>query len=143
MSTDFHQLPHEGIRSLVPYVPGKSIEALAHEKGISNIIKLASNENPLGCSPIALSAVRNMTSHLVATYPSPLHHEILPKLADKLNVAVNQLFLSNGSDHLFSILLNCFALHTNKHILTHEYAFSSYTIQANSMNIPVHTVTIH
>ncbi len=71
MSIDFQQLPHAGIRSLIPYVPGKSIEELAKEKGITDIIKLASNENPLGCSPLALSAIQTMSSHYIATYHRP------------------------------------------------------------------------
>lgn len=142
MPVVFKQLPHEGVRSLVPYKPGKSIEELAKEQGISDIIKLASNENPLGCSPLALSALRNMSSQHIATYPSPINHALMPTLADKLKVGVEQLFVSHGSDHIFGLLLNCFALHNNKHILTHEYAFSTYAIQANTYNIPIVEVPI-
>ncbi len=143
MSIDFQQFPHSGIRSLVPYKPGKSIEELAKEKGLTNIIKLASNENPLGCSPLALDAIRSISSQIIATYPSPINHPLMPKLAQKLKINTDQLFLSNGSDYLFGMLLNCFALHTGKHILTHDYAFSSYAIQANSLNIPVRSVALN
>ncbi|KTD43705.1 histidinol-phosphate transaminase [Legionella quateirensis] len=142
MSIDFQQLPHPGIRSLVPYKPGKSIEELAREKGLSDIIKLASNENPLGCSPKALAALRSMPSQVIATYPSPINHPLIPKLASHLDIHTDQLFLSNGSDFIVNILLNSFALHTNKHILTHDYAFTTYSIQANTLNIPVHSVAI-
>lgn len=142
MSIDFQQLPHAGIRHLVPYKPGKSIEELARERGISNIIKLASNENPLGCSPFALTALQQIASTVVATYPSPLNHILMNRLADKLRINTDQLFLSNGSDYIVSILLNCFALHTNKHILTHDYAFSTYVIQANTFHIPVKSVPV-
>jgi histidinol-phosphate aminotransferase len=137
MSIDFQQLPHAGIRNLVPYKPGKSIEELANEKGITDIIKMASNENPLGCSPLALKALHSIPSHRVSSYPSPHNHPLMSKLAKHLNISTEQLFLSNGSDYIFSILLNCFALHRNKHILTHEYAFSTYEIQAHTLNIPV------
>lgn len=143
MSIDFTQLPHPGIRSLVPYKPGKSIEELKREKGITDIIKMASNENPLGCSPLVLNALQNISSSLIATYPSPANHALMPKLANKLGINMEQLFLSNGSDHLFTMLLYCFALHTDKHILTHEYAFSTYAIQANTLKIPVRTVPIN
>lgn len=143
MSIDFQQLPHAGIRSLVPYRPGKSIEELAKEKGLTDIIKLASNENPLGCSPLVLSALQHISPHYVATYPSPFNHPLISKLATKLNVNTEQLFLSNGSDYLFNILLNCFALHTNKHILTHDYAFSTYAVQANALQVPVISVSIN
>lgn len=143
MSIDFQQLPHSGIRALVPYKPGKSIEELAKEKGLTDIIKLASNENPLGCSPLALSALHSISSQVIASYPSPINHPLMPKLANKLNISTDQLFLSNGSDYLFNMLLNCFALHTGKHILTHDFAFSSYAIQAHSLNIPVNSVALN
>ncbi|WP_454784057.1 histidinol-phosphate transaminase [Legionella sp. WA2024007413] len=144
MTVNFQQLPHPGIRSLIPYKPGKSIEELAREKGINDhdIIKMASNENPLGCSPLALAALREMSPHVLATYPSPINHPIIPKLAHKLEIDTDQLFVSNGSDYIYTILLNCFALHHDKHIITHEYAFSTYAIQAHTLNIPVHTVGI-
>jgi histidinol-phosphate aminotransferase len=143
MAIDFQQLPHAGIRCLIPYKPGKSIEELKNERGITDIIKMASNENPLGCSPLALSALHTMSPHLAATYPSPINHALMPKLANRLKISIEQLFLSNGSDYLFSILLYCFALHTDKHILTHEYAFSTYAIQAHSLQIPVQTISIN
>lgn len=136
MSIDFQQLPHVGVRHLIPYKPGKSIEELAREKGIFDIIKLASNENPLGCSPMALDALYNISPKVLASYPSPRNHALMAELANQLNINEDQLFLSNGSDYIVSILLNCFALHTNKHILTHDYAFSTYVIQANTLNIP-------
>ncbi|NYR27003.1 aminotransferase class I/II-fold pyridoxal phosphate-dependent enzyme, partial [Escherichia coli] len=117
-------------------------EELAKEKGITDIIKLASNENPLGCSPLALSVIQTMSSHYIATYPSPWNHPLMSKLASYLKVKPEQLFLSNGSDYLFNILLNCFALHTDRHILTHDYAFSTYAIQANSLQIPINSVPI-
>lgn len=143
MTRNFKDLPHAGVRHLVPYKPGKSIEELAREKGLTDIIKLASNENPLGCSPKALRAIHDASRHLIATYPSPINHDLMPKLARHLNLTTDQIFLSNGSDYIYSMLLNCFALHQDKHILTHDYAFSTYVIQANSFNIPAHSVKVN
>jgi histidinol-phosphate aminotransferase len=143
MPIDFQELPHPGIRSLVPYKPGKSIEELQREKGLSSITKMASNENPLGCSPKALTAIHNITSSTIATYPSAINHPLMPKLAHHLGVDEAQLFLSNGSDFIFGLLINCFALHTGKHILTHDYAFSTYAIQAHTLQVPVQTVPIN
>lgn len=143
MAVNFQQIPHPGIRSLVPYKPGKSIEELAREKGISDIIKMASNENPLGCSPLALAALQKMSPHVLATYPSPANHPLIPKLAEKLKIKTNQLFVSNGSDFIYTLLLNCFALHHEKHIMTHDYAFSTYAIQAHTLNIPVRSIAIN
>lgn len=143
MVVNFQEFPHSGIRSLVPYKPGKSIEELAREKGITDIIKLASNENPLGCSPMALSALRSMSPTILATYPSPSNHPLIPKLAKINQLNTNQVFVSNGSDYIYTILLNSFALHQNKHIITHDYAFSTYAIQAHTLNIPVKSIAIN
>ncbi|MGC1182024.1 histidinol-phosphate transaminase [Legionella sp.] len=142
MTVNFEEFPHLGIRSLVPYKPGKSIEELTHERGITDIIKMASNENPLGCSPMALSAVRSLSPNVLATYPSPVNHPLIPKLAEKLKVKTNQIFVSNGSDYIYTILLNSFVLHQEKHIITHDYAFSTYAIQARTLNIPVRSVPV-
>ena len=142
MSIDYQSFAHAGIRSLVPYKPGKSIEELTKEKGITDIIKLASNENPLGCSPKALAALRDLPTQTLATYPSPINHPLMPKLAAKLKISKEQLFLSNGSDYIYTLLMYCYALHSDKHILTHQYAFSTYEIQANTLNIPVRIAPI-
>ncbi|WP_419420422.1 histidinol-phosphate transaminase [Legionella sp. D16C41] len=137
MPCDYQKLPHKGIRDLKPYIPGKSIEELGQEKKITDIIKLASNENPLGCSSNVISAIAKLTGLKIATYPAPASHPLNRKLSEKLAIPENKLFLSNGSDSLFSLLLTIFGLHTNKHILTHDYAFISYRIQAQILGIPV------
>jgi histidinol-phosphate aminotransferase len=129
-------LPHEGIQSLVPYQPGKSIDELKFLYKRDNFIKLASNENPLGASPKALAALRNIDSDRLSYYPAPDYHPLKPKLAEKLGVSVDCLTLSAGSDTLFSLLMTAFALHRNKSILTHDKAFMTYGIQAQVLNIP-------
>jgi histidinol-phosphate aminotransferase len=137
MAVDFHQLPHAGIRTLTPYKPGKPIVEVAREFGLKDIIKLASNENPLGCSPRVMEALSALPNHLLATYPSAINHPLQEKLAAHLNTEPNQLILSNGSDYIYLLLFMAFALHTNKHVLTHDYAFSTYQIQAQGLGIPV------
>lgn len=142
MAIDFERMTHAGIQTLIPYSPGKSIELLQKEKGVRNAIKLASNENPRGCSPKALAAIKAIEPIAVATYPSPLNHPLMEKLSVKLNVSEDALFLSNGSDVIFGQLINCFALHQKKHILTHQYAFSTYAIQAKTIGVPTVTVKV-
>ncbi len=137
MPCDYDQLPHADIRNLVPYRPGKSSEELASEKGLTDIIKLASNENPLGCSPLVMQALADLTGQKIATYPMSVNHPLRNKLAVKLGVNLEMITLGNGSDSLFCSLLTCFALHNEKHILIHDYAFSSYAIQAKTLGIPV------
>ena len=142
MPCDYDLLPHQGIQSLSPYVPGKSTEEVALEHGITDIIKLASNENPLGCSPLVTEALHLVSSKKISTYPIAAIHPLRKKLAYRLGVDFNMLTLSNGSDALIPLLLNCFALHQDKHMLTHEYAFMMYSIQAQSLGIPVITSPI-
>ncbi len=142
MTCEFYHLPHEGIKSLSPYVPGKSIEDVTREQGITEIIKLASNENPLGCSPHVLHALKHFTSAQVSIYPTSINHPLRYKLADFVGVDTDMITLSNGSDLLFCLLLMCFGLHLDKHILIHDYAFSSYAIQAKGLGIPVKSVPI-
>ena len=66
--TDFKKLAVAGVQQLNPYIPGKPISELERELGIENIIKLASNENPLGPSPLAMQAIEQEMDEL-ALYP--------------------------------------------------------------------------
>ena len=143
MPCDYDALPHVGIQTLMPYIPGKSADILTREKGITNITKLAGNENPLGCSPLVTEVLSRLTGHQLATYPMSINHPLREKLARKWGVDLSMVTLSNGSDSLFCLLLTCFALHTGRHILTHDYAFSSYGIQARTLGIPVMISRVH
>ncbi|MBA2651967.1 MAG: histidinol-phosphate transaminase [Tatlockia sp.] len=143
MACDYFDLPHPGIRSLHPYIPGKPIEALAREKNLTDIIKLASNENPLGCSPLVREALANLSGLQIATYPSPTNHPLTPKLSQKLGVSEQMITLGDGTDLLFFFLLTTFALATGKHMLTHDYAFISYEIQAQTLNIPTVKIALN
>lgn len=136
MVCDYYQLPHPGIRSLNPYIPGKSIEALAREQGLTDIIKLASNENPLGCSPLVRQALANLSGVEIASYPAPSHHPLTAKLSQKIGVSEKKITLGDGTDLLFFFLLTTFALHTGKQMLTHDCAFLSYRVQAETLGIP-------
>ncbi|MCX7115578.1 MAG: histidinol-phosphate transaminase [Gammaproteobacteria bacterium] len=136
MPGDFFTLPHQGIQTLIPYQPGKSIESLAQELGLKDIIKLASNENPLGCSTAVHLALSQLKAAQIASYPSPRHHPLYARLSEHVGLPSNQLLLSNGSDALFSLLMLTFALHTQKNMVTHDYAFNAYTIQAQALGIP-------
>ncbi|CEK10077.1 histidinol-phosphate transaminase [Legionella hackeliae] len=142
MSCDYHQLPHLGIQSLSPYIPGKAVEELAREQGLIDIVKLASNENPLGCSIKAQEALAKLSRVQLATYPSPMNHPLRFRLSKKLGVSEDMLTLTNGSDSLFSLILTTFALHTGKKMLTHEHSFISYGIQAQTLGIPLQKIPL-
>lgn len=142
MSFDYQKLPHAGIKTLHPYIPGKSVEELAREQGLTNIIKLASNENPLGCSPQVRKALSQLTGSYIATYPAPSLHPISRKLSETLGITENKLMLSNGSDFIFTLLLMLFALNQDKHMITHDKAFLTYQIQAQTLGIPFKTTPL-
>jgi histidinol-phosphate aminotransferase len=107
------------------------------------MLNLSRNENPLGCSPKALSALRTISPHTLATYPAPNQHPLIGKLAQQLKISKEQLFLSNGSDFIFYLLLKAFAKVPNTHVLLHEYSFCTYALSAKTLNIPVQTVPIN
>ncbi|MDP3560467.1 MAG: histidinol-phosphate transaminase [Legionellaceae bacterium] len=131
---------HSGIQTLMPYQPGKSIESLAKERTLGDIIKLASNENPLGCSPAVLDYLRSCAAQTAAVYPSMEAHPLHRALADFSGVSEDMLLLGNGSDPLFGLIMTVFALHTERWVITHAHAFSTYVIQAETLGIPVHKV---
>ncbi len=89
------------------YQPGKPIEELERETGISDIIKLASNENPLGPSPKALAAIREAlpTAHL---YPDATHYNLRAKLGGRFGVGVEEVYVGSGSEEVFCTLVRSF-----------------------------------
>lgn len=139
MSCDYNELTHAGIKTLYPYKPGKSVEELMREQGISDIVKLASNENPLGCSPHVRQTLANLSGQYIATYPTPVLHPLMDELSEHLGIHRDQLTLANGSDCLYSLLMTLFALHQNKSILTHDKAFITYQVQAQTLGLPIYS----
>lgn len=98
---------HPDIAALSPYVPGKPIEELQRELGLSRVIKLASNENPLGPSPKAL-AVINETAATLHRYPDGGAFKLRQALAHRWKVTDEQIILGNGSDEILGLLARTF-----------------------------------
>ncbi len=94
--------PPEYIKAIQPYVPGKPIEELERELGISDSIKLASNENPLGPSPEAIKAIRDSFSDL-NRYPDGAGYYLKNALSERLFISPDELILGNGSNELLDI----------------------------------------
>ena len=95
MSCDLFSLATPGVSGLQPYRPGKSVEELQRELGLDNVIKLASNENPLGPSKIVLDAISSTKD--LSRYPDGNGFYLKKKLAEKHNVSVENITLGNGS----------------------------------------------
>jgi histidinol-phosphate aminotransferase len=93
----------ENIRAIKPYVPGKPIEELERELGIAKSIKLASNENPLGPSPMALNAIRD-TQDQLHRYPDGSGHALVQALAHHLDCPADAIVIGNGSDDIIALL---------------------------------------
>jgi histidinol-phosphate aminotransferase len=118
------------LRDLAVYQPGKPIEETARELGCdpSDIIKLASNENPLGPSLKAIAAMRDAieNAHL---YPDGGAFYLRNAIAKKLNVTPNHIILGNGSNEIIELLAHAF-LERGDAIVTSEHAFVAYKIIA-------------
>jgi len=93
---------------LYPYVPGKPVEQLLREKGLSHAMKLASNENPYGPSPKAIKAISAAAAE-VNRYPDGDGNQLKQTIADFHTVSRDQVLLGNGSNEVLELLIRCFA----------------------------------
>ena len=119
------------IKSIKPYKPGKPIEELEREYGISGSIKLASNENPLGSSPKALSAMQAAMDKL-HRYPDGSGYYLVEKLAGKLGVDPGCIVLGNGSDEIIGMLTRALMQPGDEAIMT-DPSFLMYEIMVRSV----------
>ncbi|HEU0033679.1 MAG TPA: histidinol-phosphate transaminase [Kofleriaceae bacterium] len=131
MSEDFVP-PH--VRNLDVYQPGKPIEELERELGITGAIKVASNENPLGPSPKALAALPAALPQL-HLYPDAGGFALRRALAAKYDLDVAQLALGNGSNDLLYQLALATCEPTDE-VLSHRFAFLSYRLAAQVIGRP-------
>lgn len=115
-----------GVKGLKPYEPGKPISELERELGLTDIVKLASNENPLGPSPKAAAAIRQAVDDL-ALYPDGNGFDLKRALADKHGVELNQITLGTGSDHILELIARVF-LGPDRSVVLSRYAFAIYAI---------------
>ncbi len=118
----------EYFNSIPPYVPGKPLEELEREYGITDSIKLASNENPLGPSPKAMKAVEHALSNL-HRYPDGAAPELMERLAAKMGCRPEEIILGNGSDEVIDMLAKVYLNEGDEALMT-EPSFLMYTISA-------------
>ena len=118
--------PH--VRAIAPYLPGKPISELARELGLAeaDIVKLASNENPLGPSPRALAAAQDAL-HDMALYPDGAGFALKAKLSEKLGIAANQIVLGNGSNDVLDMAARAFLAPGASSVYA-QHAFAVYPI---------------
>ncbi|MFK4753865.1 histidinol-phosphate transaminase [Oceanobacter antarcticus] len=126
MSVDFQQLAVAGVRGLKPYQPGKPIDELARELGLNeaDIVKLASNENPLGPSPAIIDAIQQQLVELTR-YPDGAGFELKAALCERLGVSASQLTLGNGSSDILDFAVRVF-VNQGDNVVVSQHAFSIY-----------------
>lgn len=128
MSCDFLLLAQPGVQKLSPYVPGKPVDELARELGLepASIVKLASNENPLGPGNKALAAIRAELAELTR-YPDGNGFELKSKLAERCRVTAAQVTLGNGSNDILELVAHAY-LAPGLNAVFSQHAFAVYPI---------------
>ena len=126
MNNKIYQLASLGVQQLIPYKAGKPIEELERELGLTNIVKLASNENPLGPGKKALSAIQQALSGL-ALYPDGSGYSLKRVLAQKYAIEIEQITLGNGSNELLELVARAF-LTPEFEVVFSQHAFAVYPI---------------
>lgn len=131
MSCDFKALATPGVQGLHPYLPGKPVEELERELGISDIVKLASNENPRGPGEKVREAVSCAVADL-SRYPDSNGFELKRALSRQFNVAENSITLGNGSNDVLDLLGRTF-IHAGDEVIYSEYGFLVYALVTQAM----------
>ncbi len=116
------------LRGLIPYSPGKPIEEVERDLGIRESVKLASNENPLGPSPLALAALRDALPD-VHRYPDGSGYRLSQALARHWGVSPDMVILGNGSNELLELTGRCFLLPGDEAVYARQ-AFIVYDMVA-------------
>lgn len=114
------------VRGIAPYLPGKPLEELEREYGISNSIKLASNENPLGPGPMAIAAMEKAVRE-IGLYPDGGGFALKQALAKKYGCAMECITLGNGSNDVLVLLAEAFLTPDTEAVYS-QYAFAVYPI---------------
>jgi histidinol-phosphate aminotransferase len=126
----------EGIQRITPYVPGKPIQDLEQEYGIKGAIKLASNENPLGPSPRAVEAMRQVLT-TIHQYPDADSRILKAKLAQRYNIPQECFVPANGSNEIIELTLRVF-LRPGLEVIMPDPCFSLYLKFTQAMDgVPV------
>lgn len=132
MSCDFLALAVPGVQKLSPYVPGKPVDELARELNLdpAGIVKLASNENPLGPSPKALEAIRAELGD-ITRYPDGSGYALKAKLSERFGLDPAQITLGNGSNDVLDLIARAW-LAPGLNAVFSQYAFAVYPISTQA-----------
>jgi histidinol-phosphate aminotransferase len=129
--TDIRHLVPEWVRTLTPYPPGKPIEEVERELGIHGSIKLASNENPLGPSPLAVAAVGEALKNL-HLYPDGSAFYLRRRLAELHGVSPDDILVGNGSNEIIELVARTFLRPRDEAVMA-DQAFVIYRMVVQAM----------
>ncbi|MBX3709118.1 MAG: histidinol-phosphate transaminase [Gammaproteobacteria bacterium] len=135
---DFRSLANHSVRNLTPYQPGKPIEELERELGITSSIKLASNENPLGPSHKVILAAQEALQN-THFYPDGGCYELKQALSKFLSVSPEQITVGNGSENILELIVKAY-LHKNDTAVLSQYAFLTIPILLQSYGVIANVV---
>jgi len=138
---NFLELAAPGVRGLTPYQPGKPVAELEREYGIRNAIKLASNENPFGPSPLALAAATDALRD-IARYPEGSGHVLVERLAQRHGVAPACVTLGNGSNDVLELVARVFLTPEHAAVFS-EQAFAVYPIAVQAVGARARVAAAH
>ncbi|HTN93688.1 MAG TPA: histidinol-phosphate transaminase [Gallionella sp.] len=128
---NYSELAPAYIRAIAPYQPGKPISELERELGISNVVKLASNENPLGCSPRATAAMQEAIK-TIALYPDGNGFALKDALVKRYGVSPEQIVLGNGSNDMLELAARAFLTVGDKAVYS-DHAFAVYPLATQAV----------
>ncbi len=130
------------ILEFAPYKPGMSMDEVRERYGLSSIIKLASNENPLGISPVVQETIERYSS-LGFRYPRSMNPELVEVLSHRLGVERGMVVVGNGSDELIDLLIRVCTVPYTHTVMVFEPSFSIYRLQARFHGAKVRYVRLN
>lgn len=128
------------VRSMKPYVPGRSIESVQHELGIADLVKLNQNENPLGPSPRAVAAAGAALAE-VHIYPEGSSPVLRTRLAGMWDLPADWFLVGNGSDEVFRLLAEAYLEEGDRVVVPHP-SFAGYPLVAELMGAELLRVSL-
>lgn len=132
--TNFLKQARAGVQSLAPYQPGKPVDELQRELGLTRVVKLASNENPLGPSPKALAAMQQALANPLelGRYPDGSGFRLKQAISQRFGCALEAITLGNGSNDLLDMIARVFLGEGDEAIYA-QYAFAVYPLSVQAV----------
>lgn len=136
--TDYKKHVAQSVLNIKPYQPGKTSSEIKRTHGLEKVVKLASNENPLGPSPKVTQALQNLSEE-ISRYPEDAAPELKAKLVEYLQVTAEQITFGNGSSEILDSIIRLF-LKPGKNMIVTEHSFFLYRVLANLVSGEVKVV---